>query len=1220
MSMEKMDEKTLSPSEKSGSGSKANSVSESTEMAAVSLNSASATQPVTPAEPATLVSGGDGKGYRDLEAAIPDKILSKVNRNIVYRVFIVYRRLFSLVGLLNIGAAIALCTTGLPRDWMSNMVAINLTLAIAMRQEMVVNFLYLITCSVPTSWPLWLRLRCGKIFHFGGVHSGAGVSATIWLLATNLGDVGCTVTGSCSGAWGKLSTATRVISWILTAGLTSMLVTAYPTFRKKYHNAFEQLHRFAGWTMLALFWAQTVLAANDNRADHVSLGTACLRSPPLWLLVFATLCVASSWFWLRKVPVIPEVLSDHAIRLHFKYTIPVNGSFIRISYSPLKEWHSFAPIPAPTPVDDKPAGYSIIVSNAGDWTRRTIQNPPKEIWVRGIPVCGVMHVTRLFSRVVLIATGSGIGPVLGHMHDRVQPMKLIWSTPHPEKTFGQKLCDTIRSKVPDAVIWDTRVLGRPDLVKMGYNMAKSFDAEAVVIIANEPITKKDVEAQCLRRLDLVELRYYDESTPILRIRTPRLYMYDEITKTQVQGYLPGALSLKEYALKNFHASRPETSRPRAHQLGKLLAEYICCFNQIAREESNIMSANDIWPQQKLFATLDTNKDMQNLKHMVNYDWMIQRIDRFPEILGQYKQIFIRAKEQALEELESIPQDLDALHGDWCPANVLLSDTPMEAGKETQILAVDWENAQLGVQSGDHGEMLGEIYALWFYQRKDAGLWLFRGYVEGLRVQTESLAWRIALQTGVHLLAFGTLASEPPEKVQNLARLGGTLHNGSKMTHYGTPSGTIESVPGYEPAFKATVNFGADWLSFDPDGEHGRIDLRGMARTENGSSIDFRYVGVIKMAPEVHKIFDMDPEMATVPFGFATGSHTFTVADPALKDLENNPNYDKAMAPSFDARTTGDELVSHYATELKGKVVLTTGVSPTGLGAVFAESIAKGSPSLLILASRNVAKTQKAADAITAANPDVAVRVLQLDLSSLAAVREAAGVVNGWDDVPQIDILVNNGGIMATDFALSTDGFESQFATNHLGHFLFTNLIIEKILKSASPRIVSVSSDGHRLNPIRWADYNFRDGETYNKWHAYGQSKTANILLAISLAEKLGSKGLLSFSLHPGVIGNTQLGTHLDWNVAFPELNAVDKTLGNAEGWADFKWKTEQEGIATHVFAALAPELKDNNGAYLVDAHIADPLIDTVKPWATSPIEAERLWKLSEELVGQKFSF
>ncbi|KAF2726642.1 hypothetical protein EJ04DRAFT_571090 [Polyplosphaeria fusca] len=116
---------------------------------------------------------------------------------------------------------------------------------------------------------------------------------------------------------------------------------------------------------------------------------------------------------------------------------------------------------------------------------------------------------------------------------------------------------------------------------------------------------------------------------------------------------------------------------------------------------------------------------------------------------------------------------------------------------------------------------------------------------------------------------------------------GVLHNGSKMTHYGTPTGTIESVPGYEPSFKADVVFGADWLSFDPDRKHGRINLKGIAKTDKGFSIDFRYKGVIKMADEVHQIFDMDPEMHTVPFGYATGAHTFLVADPELKDLENS---------------------------------------------------------------------------------------------------------------------------------------------------------------------------------------------------------------------------------------------------------------------------------------------------------------------------------------------
>ncbi|KAH8895933.1 NAD(P)-binding protein [Thozetella sp. PMI_491] len=329
-----------------------------------------------------------------------------------------------------------------------------------------------------------------------------------------------------------------------------------------------------------------------------------------------------------------------------------------------------------------------------------------------------------------------------------------------------------------------------------------------------------------------------------------------------------------------------------------------------------------------------------------------------------------------------------------------------------------------------------------------------------------------------------------------------------------------------------------------------------------------------------------------------------------------------MVRQFNTDTTGDELIKVLGSEIKGKVVLTTGVTKGGIGGTFVETIAKAGPALLILASRNLTKTQETADAIHAAAPDVKVRLLQLNLGSLAAVCEAAATVNAWDDVPSIDVVVNNAGLMATDFALTEDGFESQFGTNHLGHFLFTNLIMSKVLASQGRRIVSVSSDGHRLNPMRWADHNFSNGETYNRWHAYGQSKTANILMALSLAEKLGPRhGLVAVSLHPGVVEGTALGSHLDWNDAYPGLMAADKALGNAEGWnIEFKYKSQQRGIATHVYAAFEPSLKEHNGTYLQDSRIADPLTDTVKPWATSPVEAERLWKISEKLVGQEFPY
>ena len=178
---------------------------------------------------------------------------------------------------------------------------------------------------------------------------------------------------------------------------------------------------------------------------------------------------------------------------------------------------------------------------------------------------------------------------------------------------------------------------------------------------------------------------------------------------------------------------------------------------------------------------------------------------------------------------------------------------------------------------------------------------------------------------------------------------------------------------------------------------------------------------------------------------------------------------------YNTNTTASELVGNFGQEIEGKVILTTGVTLGSLGAAFVESIAKSQPGLLILTGRNVEKLQKTADKITAAQPNVKTRTLKLDLNSLAAVRQSAETVTSWVDVPHIDVLVNSAGLMATPYMLTADGFESQFGVNHLGHFLFTNLIMPKILAARAPRVVVITSDGHRLNPMRWSDYNFDVG-------------------------------------------------------------------------------------------------------------------------------------------------
>ncbi|KAG6002027.1 hypothetical protein E4U21_003569 [Claviceps maximensis] len=426
----------------------------------------------------------------DLDIDLPEKKLPKHLRGVRHRIAIVYRFLFSLVGLLNIGALIALILVrpGIGSEWLATLTAANLVLAVLVRQDAIINMLYSVACSAPKTAPLWLRRRLAKIYHLGGVHSGAGICATAWLL-------GSTFRSTIAYADNKTndSLATLVISWMLCVLCCGLVGFAWPTFRKKYHDQFERIHRFVGWIALAMFWVRTILSVRDVTAAGDDFGLALAKTPGFWMLGVATCSIASSWFWLRKVPVKALPLSEHAVVLSFDYTVPINGSFTRISSRPLLEWHSFATIPSPKPwcFADKP-GYSLVVSNAGDWTRECIRKPPTSLWVRGLPICGVMRIATLFNRIVVIATGSGIGPLLGHIGQPSCPTQLIWSTSNPEKTFGKQVLDTIYESIPDAVIHDTKQKGRPDLVKMGYNLARDFRAEAVIIIANEKITKKVV--------------------------------------------------------------------------------------------------------------------------------------------------------------------------------------------------------------------------------------------------------------------------------------------------------------------------------------------------------------------------------------------------------------------------------------------------------------------------------------------------------------------------------------------------------------------------------------------------------------------------------------------------------------------------------------------------------------------------------------------------------
>lgn len=349
----------------------------------------------------------------------------------------------------------------------------------------------------------------------------------------------------------------------------------------------------------------------------------------------------------------------------------------------------------------------------------------------------------------------------------------------------------------------------------------------------------------------------------------------------------------------------------------------------------------------------------------------------------------------------------------------------------------------------------------------------------------------------------------------------------------------------------------------------------------------------------------------------------------------------ATHKEFGAETDASAVAEAFSSQIANKVILITGVNAGGIGGSTAEAIAEHSPKLLILSGRSKSKVDEVIGKVKSSHPHVDCRYLHLDLSSQKSVRAAAQEVESYTDVPQIDILINNAGIMnVPERILSEDGIEMQFATNHIGHFLFTNLILNKLIASANEsakgatRVINVSSRGVRFSPVRFSDINFTkpidqlpESErpdptilkdsffeinmtgTYHGILAYGQSKSANVLFSLSLTNQLYEKySILSFGLHPGVIP-TELGRHSD-------PAAIKATLDRYRS-AGMVFKTLEQGAATTLVAALDPDLrpasKDGKGVYMEDCQISD-----TARWATNPAAAEKLWTLSEELVGEKF--
>jgi NAD(P)-dependent dehydrogenase (short-subunit alcohol dehydrogenase family) len=320
-----------------------------------------------------------------------------------------------------------------------------------------------------------------------------------------------------------------------------------------------------------------------------------------------------------------------------------------------------------------------------------------------------------------------------------------------------------------------------------------------------------------------------------------------------------------------------------------------------------------------------------------------------------------------------------------------------------------------------------------------------------------------------------------------------------------------------------------------------------------------------------------------------------------------------MRKTFGAESTTDEVLE--GSELAGKRVLVTGVS-AGLGVETARTLAAHGAQV-VGAVRDLNKARGATKVVRdqAANQG-GFELVELDLASLASVRACTDKLVAAGK--SFDLVIANAGVMACPKGVTADGFETQFGTNHLGHFVLVNRVVSLLKPGA--RLVNLSSAGHRYSDVDLDDPNF-ERTPYTEFGAYGRSKTANILFAVEFDRRHREKGVRATAVHPGGI-RTELSRHLT-----PEAikQLIDSINANRPGGTpEFKYKTIAQGAATSVWAGVIAAPDTVGGRYCEDCHVADIVDDPalrsgVRRYALDPDRARALWAKSEEMVGERFS-
>lgn len=362
----------------------------------------------------------------------------------------------------------------------SALTVVNFAVTVFVRQQHLLNVVYAAAARTPLSWPLWARRTASRIHHTGGVHMGAALAGTGWLIGLTAASVESHRRDASS-----VSLSTLLFACALVALTLIVVVCALPPFRARSHNVFEHTHRWGGWAAIVLFWAVLVSEVLRTREGR-SVVQALASEWQVWVLLAVTMSLVQPWLRLRRVPVSVQRLSSHAALLTFDYgRRPPVGAARAISRSPLAEWHSFASLNR----TDRRKGFRLLISRAGDWTGELIDHPPTHVWVRGTAIASPLaRVEALYHRVVYVVTGSGIGPVLATLLTSKTPTRLVWSVRDPRTTYGDAFVDEILAAQPDALIWDTTANGRIDILPLAQRVCREFDAEAAFVVSNKPTT------------------------------------------------------------------------------------------------------------------------------------------------------------------------------------------------------------------------------------------------------------------------------------------------------------------------------------------------------------------------------------------------------------------------------------------------------------------------------------------------------------------------------------------------------------------------------------------------------------------------------------------------------------------------------------------------------------------------------------------------------------